>query len=419
MKWALVAALLAACAAGCTSYERKLGSAWGHHIQREHGKPSDWSYYENFDPKAATIEVTPMVSTNPAGTQHVLIATVKDAAGNPLPSRRVEWIIEPGGVGSIVELDESGWLSTRGYKVDNNYGVSHTNRNHHVLTRGNSDRSDDVKLAPGQTWCVITSPVEGDTRVIVYAPGIYNWDNHKVFVVKYWRNPALTVTKSGPATRYIGQEFTHEITVTNTGRGVAKNTVLEDWLPSNAAFVKASDGARRSGGKVLWRLGDLEAGASRTVSITFKGDRIGVVRNAVAAKAWGAEASSDAVTKVVGIPAILLEAVDVDDPVQVGKNVTYVVTVKNQGSAVGTNVKIVCTLPAEEAYVSSTGPTKAAVQGNVVTFAPLAKLPVRGEATYSIVAKAAGAGDVRFAVELTSDQLTTPVRETESTRIYE
>ena len=127
-----------------------------------------------------------MDETGPAKTQHVLIATVKDADGKPLVARRVEWLIQEGSVGSIVELDESGWLSTRGYKVNNKYAVSHTNRNPHVLTRGNDDPSDDIHLKPGQTWCVVTSPVKGDTHVVVYAPAIYDWDKHKIFVVKHW-----------------------------------------------------------------------------------------------------------------------------------------------------------------------------------------------------------------------------------------
>jgi len=31
-----------------------------------------------------------------------------------------------------------------------------------------------------------TSPIEGDTHVIVYAPGIYDWKQAQVFAVKHW-----------------------------------------------------------------------------------------------------------------------------------------------------------------------------------------------------------------------------------------
>src|SRR5690606_9048951 len=89
-------------------------------------------------------------------------------------------------VGDIVEVDESGFRASRGYKVDNHFAVSHTNNFAHVLDRGNNDASDDIHLTPGQTWCVVTSPVEGDTHVVAYAPGIYAWDKHKVFAVKHW-----------------------------------------------------------------------------------------------------------------------------------------------------------------------------------------------------------------------------------------
>ena len=192
-KVALLLVLLTAAlvvAVGCSSYPTKFGTLHGGHISREHAKPMEGGYYQDFDPKAVSLEVVPREQSNPVKTQHVLVATVKDAQGNPLPGRRVEWIIAEGSVGSIVEVDESGWYNTRGYKVDNKYAVSHTNSYDNTLTRGNNDPSDDVQLRKGQTWCTITSPIEGDTNLIVYAPAIFNWDNHKVFVVKHWNDAA-------------------------------------------------------------------------------------------------------------------------------------------------------------------------------------------------------------------------------------
>ena len=40
------------------------------------------------------------------------------------------------------------------------------------------------------------------------------------------------------------------------------------------------------------------------------------------------------------------------------------------------------------------------------------------EATYKVVVKGVAVGDVRFKVSLTSDQMTKPAEETESTHIY-
>ena len=121
---------------------------------------------------------------------------------------------------------------------------------------------------------------------------------------------------------------------------------------------------------------------------------------------------------VKGIPAILLECVDVSDPIEIGSKETYVITVTNQGTAADTNVVIKCTLPVEQEYISSTADTKVTVDGKVVTFAPLKKLAPKAKAVYRIVTKGVKAGDSRFKVSLTSDQMTSPAEETESTRIF-
>jgi uncharacterized repeat protein (TIGR01451 family) len=714
-----------------------------------HPNPPEGGYYTNWDPFAQRIEVTPVVDVNPVNTQHVFVATVYDAEGKPLPNRRVEWMIAPGSVGTFVEVDESGWRASRGWKDNNTFAVTHTNNGDHVLTRGNDDPSDDVVLHKGQTWAVITSPVEGTSHVIAYAPGIYDWSKHKVFVKKHWydveiqyppaatnpigtdhtfvtkvhkvsdgkplqgykvtykllsgpagsfagdgqtktvttdaqghaavtlqqakpaeglnkvevsvvrpenkrcckpavhlgkghtskrwigpkiaisksaparalvgqkfqydivvRNPskvaatnvtvtdklpdgiqydsskprakrrgqnmtfdlgtlqgggserisvtvhatktgtfkncadvtanhglkdrdcattkvaqaALKVTKTGPAealicepityeavvtntgsapaenvkfedklpsgllyqgkfkvlqsdlgtlapgasktlrytvkasktgnftntgvataeggleasdshrltvkqpvlvitktaskTRYVGTQFTYKLSVKNTGDGEARNTVLEDKLPSGVSLLKASDKPSHSGGTLTWNLGTLKPGASRNVTVTVKADSLGTQENYAAVRAVCAKASTKAVTEVKGIPAILLECVDLKDPLMVGDTETYVIAVTNQGSAVGTGIVIKVTLPKQLDLVSASGPTKHTQRGKTVTFAPLGQLAPKAKATYRLNAKATGTGDVRFKVSLTSDQMDSPAEETESTHIF-
>jgi uncharacterized repeat protein (TIGR01451 family) len=153
-------------------------------IIRTHAKPSGGSYFSNFDPHAVRLEVRPFNSVSPVNKQHVIIATVYDENGKPRRHRRIEWMVE--GAGHIVEVDESGLFPGRGYKVDNRYAVSYTDYKEHVITRGNNDPNDDFAIRPGQTWCVIASPIEGDTHVTVYAPAINNWDNNKVTVTQRW-----------------------------------------------------------------------------------------------------------------------------------------------------------------------------------------------------------------------------------------
>ena len=162
----LMAAGIAAFVAGCLgitqnpSYFPRLLPTGD--IVRTHAKPPGWGYFTNFDPKACRLEVRPIESTNPVQTQHVILATIYDEHGKPRRKRRVEWMLE--GVGNIVEVDESGYFPGRGYKVDNKYAVSYTDMKEHKITRGNNNPEDDFVVRPGQTWCVITSAVEGDTQ---------------------------------------------------------------------------------------------------------------------------------------------------------------------------------------------------------------------------------------------------------------
>jgi len=233
------------------------------------------------------------------------------------------------------------------------------------------------------------------------------------------RQPVLVITKTGPRNRFVGRPITYEITIANKGDGPALNTVLTDVVPSGTTFVSATGGGRLVGGKVTWNLGTLAVNASRKVSVRLTATRSGTVRNTATVTATCAEASDGASTVVKGIPAILLECVDLEDPIEVGAKETYVITVVNQGSAVGTNILVKCTLPAEQDFASATGPTKETVAGRDVTFAPLESLAPKAKATYKVTVKGTKAGDVRFKVSLKSDQMTTPAEETESTHIYE
>jgi len=233
------------------------------------------------------------------------------------------------------------------------------------------------------------------------------------------RQPVLAISKTGPEQLYLGRSATYEITVTNNGNAAAKNLVVEDSVPPGTQFVSASNGGRIVQSKVVWNLGTLETGRSRKVSLTLSPQTAGDVTNTAMAKATCAEGvRASTKTIVAGISALLMEVIDLADPVEVGSNETYVITITNQGSAAATNITIKCVLAEPMKYRSSSGDTVGSFSADTVTFRPLASLAPKAKATWRVVVEAAAEGDHRFKVIMNSDQLTRTVEETESTHFY-
>ena len=235
--------------------------------------------------------------------------------------------------------------------------------------------------------------------------------------------PQLKIEKTGSKKTFAGRDIKYQITVTNIGDGVARDTVLEDTLPTNTTFKSASEGGRAAAGKVRWNLGNLAPKATKTFDVRVKADTIGRVVNRAMASAYCAESVSAMVeTDVTGIPAVLLEVVDLEDPIEVGENVTYVITVTNQGSAPDRQIKIDVELPPNTSFVTATGATSAmagAGDGGKVSLAPLPVLAPKDQASWRIILKGDSSADARFKVTMNTEELGPPVEETEATNFYE
>jgi len=234
------------------------------------------------------------------------------------------------------------------------------------------------------------------------------------------RQPVLAISKRGPERQYIGRPVTYEITVANTGDGIARNTTVEDTIPPGVASITASDDGEVSGSKVTWQLDAIAPNHYKKVSIVYTVQDPAELASSVTASAYCAsKVSANAQTSVVGIPAILLEVIDVGDPVEVGGQGSYIITATNQGSAPGTNIRIVCEIEDKMQCLSLSGATPGTIEGGTITFVPLANLAPRTKAIWRVVTKAERAGDVLFKVSMTTDEFARPIEETESTNLYE
>ena len=231
--------------------------------------------------------------------------------------------------------------------------------------------------------------------------------------------PRLAVNIEAPEQEYVDRPIAYRVTVTNQGDAPARDAVAIVAVPGGTKVVNVGSDGRAQRNAVQWALGTLEPQASKTITFTLQaaeGSTLSTVARASAVCA--PEVSDTAQTRIQTIPALVLETVDLADPVRVGENVVYRITVSNQGSGPDNNIRITAKLPPELQYVSARGTTEATAEGQSVRFAPVETLAPGRSATWELTAKGGQGGDVRFEVNLESEALTKPAYENEPTRLY-
>jgi len=228
----------------------------------------------------------------------------------------------------------------------------------------------------------------------------------------------LNVTKSGPRMQFFNKRAQYAINVENTGDTVLHDVVVVDRFPAATRLVSAPS-ARIEGNTVTWTIPTMAPRTRQAFTVYLTSSTAGTHRNTVeVASREGLRKAAAADTLWKGQAALLIEVVDVEDPIMVNDEETYTISVKNQGTEVDQNVRLVATLSPELVPTSASGATRGTVSGQTVTFAPCAVLPAREVITYTVKARAVRTGDARFKVQMTSALLTTPVTEEESTQVY-
>lgn len=216
----------------------------------------------------------------------------------------------------------------------------------------------------------------------------------------------LSLTMTGPPQRFLNRPATYQLTVTNTGLGVLTNVGITDMLPPQTTLVSASDNGRLTGNQVQWLIGTLRPGARRTVQLALQAQAAGEVVNRAAATADGGQ-SVPAETKTLfeGATGLTFDLDVKDNPVDVGGQTSFIVTVLNQGTAPANKVQMAVTLPEQVQLIDAKGPTKYQQQGQQVVFEPLDALKPQAEVRYQINVKAAKEGDGKARAELRGEAL--------------
>lgn len=248
--------------------------------------------------------------------------------------------------------------------------------------------------------------------------------------------PKLTARVIGPGKCLVRAEPVYTLEFTNPGTAATDPLTISAAIPPGFDYLQSSDGGllSPSGKEVLWKLTGLPAGQGKAVSLKLKSTapseavvkvQVGTATNEgvptsgvtpVAAVSRGLEAKAELAIRSEGVAALRFEVIDVEDPVEVGKEAIYEIKVINQGTGLCTNVQIIG-FPAEGTQaVSATGPTTVRLQAGQMVFDPIARLDVKGESIYRVKVKGTVAGDQKFRVQVSCDQIRTPIIKEENTR---
>ena len=169
----------------------------------------------------------------------------------------------------------------------------------------------------------------------------------------------IAVTKTvNNVTPNVGANVTFTLTATNNGPSDATGVQVTDLLPAGLTFVSASSGAYTSGTGV-WIVGNVANGGSSTLTITATVTGTSAVIN-TATKSAEVEpdpvaGNNSASVTVTGQSADIAITKTVSNPTpNVGSQVTFTVTAKNNGPSTATGVQVTDLLPGSLTFVTST-----------------------------------------------------------------
>jgi large repetitive protein len=232
---------------------------------------------------------------------------------------------------------------------------------------------------------------------------------------------SVTKTVDNPSPR-LGQNVTFTVTLSNAGPGAATNVAVQDQLPAGLTFVGASPSVGTfAGGPGVWTVPVIAAGQTATVRITATVSALGATAN-VAQVTASDQADPDsqpgnnvpaeddqATAALVGGPELAdltLTKTTSATSAQVGDEIGYTLTLRNDGPDAATGVQVADPLPAALAFVSAAPSVGVFDPTSAIWSVP--RLANGETATMTLRVRLIGPGDVTNVAQVVASDQTDP-----------
>lgn len=217
-------------------------------------------------------------------------------------------------------------------------------------------------------------------------------------------NADISIVKSGPATQTAGSNINYTIVVTNNGPSTAASVSWTDTLPAGETFSSLTQNSGpafncTTGATISCSIASLASGATASFSLTVQTSpsaSAGTLTNT--AVVTSSTPDSTPGNNTSSFPTTLQQSADVavtksgPAAATAGSNVTYTITVANNGPSDAASVTLADTLPAGTTFVSenqTSGPAFNCTTGATVTCS-IASLPSGASAVFSVTVAFSG-----------------------------
>jgi uncharacterized repeat protein (TIGR01451 family) len=272
----------------------------------------------------------------------------------------------------------------------------------------------DSSKSAGDSQSHTVSALGGTPHVaVLYQDEAGNWGHLASTAVE--ADLSLTKTDS-PDPLLAGQTLTYTLRARNSGPQTATAVRVTDYLPAGAAFKSASStqGSCTGGfGLVSCELGELAKDAQATVTIEVTPQTSGTIENraTVDSAEHDPDPTNNAATASTTVdPAADLQVTKTDspDPVHLGQQLTYAITVKNNGGSNASGVILNDQLPRATGFGSVSTSQGSCTRTKTSVTCNLRSLASGATATVTIVVKPTQKGTITNTASATATQPSDP-----------